>query len=337
MYPSYLEDDERWLDGTGGAGSVRATVLRSADASGLARGSDWCPGSSVGEREGRDAAITLPALVSPSGMTQDTEHHSAASSASAAGNGSNAAAHAAPLQQADAVHEERSLAAGRTPTRNGGRRRQPWRVEVTEEGLLRGCPQPVASARVADLLAAVLDGGHELSEDEMVLLFAARGADFQVSHVALCLPMSQWQRQPRTLHRATHSRDVGSLPLHDDLYHPQAVRQAADALRQRVCGDVVSYVVNRNINYTNVCTFKCQFCAFSKGKVRLIICRQKHTRSLARQSHYLQAPVFPIPVGHIGTGACSVAVGLLQTLDLSPSDPCCRPRRTCAARRTCCR
>lgn len=48
----------------------------------------------------------------------------------------------------------------------------------------------------------------------------------------------------------------------------QAVQAAADELRERACGDTVTYVVNRNINYTNVCTFKCQFCAFSKGKVR---------------------------------------------------------------------
>lgn len=40
---------------------------------------------------------------------------------------------------------------------------------------------------------------------------------------------------------------------------------AADALRRKVCGDTVRYVVNRNINYTNVCAYKCQFCAFSKG------------------------------------------------------------------------
>src|SRR5690606_22127896 len=43
------------------------------------------------------------------------------------------------------------------------------------------------------------------------------------------------------------------------------VRQA-DALRRAVNGETVSYVVNRNINYTNVCYFKCQFCAFSKGR-----------------------------------------------------------------------
>jgi FO synthase len=42
---------------------------------------------------------------------------------------------------------------------------------------------------------------------------------------------------------------------------------AADALRARVNGDVVTYVVNRNINYTNVCSYACSFCAFSKGKL----------------------------------------------------------------------
>jgi FO synthase len=45
------------------------------------------------------------------------------------------------------------------------------------------------------------------------------------------------------------------------------VCQAADEIRKRVNGDKVTYVVNRNINYTNVCYFKCQFCAFSKGKM----------------------------------------------------------------------
>ncbi|HEV7998144.1 MAG TPA: 5-amino-6-(D-ribitylamino)uracil--L-tyrosine 4-hydroxyphenyl transferase CofH, partial [Stellaceae bacterium] len=45
------------------------------------------------------------------------------------------------------------------------------------------------------------------------------------------------------------------------------VCRAADRLRRRVNGDPVSYVVTRNINYTNVCYFRCQFCAFSKGKL----------------------------------------------------------------------
>jgi FO synthase len=46
-----------------------------------------------------------------------------------------------------------------------------------------------------------------------------------------------------------------------------AICRAADELRREVNGDTVSYVVTRNINYTNICSFKCQFCAFSKGKM----------------------------------------------------------------------
>ncbi len=42
---------------------------------------------------------------------------------------------------------------------------------------------------------------------------------------------------------------------------------AADELRRDVCGDEVTYVVTRNIQYTNVCYFRCGFCAFSKGKL----------------------------------------------------------------------
>lgn len=47
----------------------------------------------------------------------------------------------------------------------------------------------------------------------------------------------------------------------------EAVIEFADELRKNVNGNEVSYVVNRNINYTNICYFKCQFCAFSKGKL----------------------------------------------------------------------
>jgi len=45
-----------------------------------------------------------------------------------------------------------------------------------------------------------------------------------------------------------------------------AVIGAADRLRARVNGERVSYVVNRNINYTNICGYHCSFCAFAKGK-----------------------------------------------------------------------
>ena len=45
----------------------------------------------------------------------------------------------------------------------------------------------------------------------------------------------------------------------------EAIARVADALRARRCGDIVTYVVNRNINYTNQCYFRCGFCGFSRG------------------------------------------------------------------------
>ena len=46
------------------------------------------------------------------------------------------------------------------------------------------------------------------------------------------------------------------------------IAAAADALRRDVSGETVTYVVNRNINYTNICLYKCGFCAFSKGSTK---------------------------------------------------------------------
>ncbi len=47
------------------------------------------------------------------------------------------------------------------------------------------------------------------------------------------------------------------------------VAEVADQLRRDIAGDEVTFVRNRNINYTNVCTFRCKFCAFSKGPLSL--------------------------------------------------------------------
>jgi 7,8-didemethyl-8-hydroxy-5-deazariboflavin synthase CofH subunit len=65
----------------------------------------------------------------------------------------------------------------------------------------------------------------------------------------------------------------GTAPSRDDVERlflargaeVEAVAWVADQLRVRACGDVVTYVVNRNINYTNLCYFRCGFCGFSKG------------------------------------------------------------------------
>jgi FO synthase len=63
----------------------------------------------------------------------------------------------------------------------------------------------------------------------------------------------------------------------------ERVLAAADRLRLEVCGDEVTYVVTRNIQYTNVCYFRCGFCAFSKGKL----------------AENLRGPAFLVPMDEI--------------------------------------
>ncbi|HEX2050210.1 MAG TPA: 5-amino-6-(D-ribitylamino)uracil--L-tyrosine 4-hydroxyphenyl transferase CofH [Actinomycetota bacterium] len=94
-------------------------------------------------------------------------------------------------------------------------------VEAARAGAFR---VPGRVARRA--LAAALDraeAGDELDEDELALLFTARGAE------------------------------------------AERVYAVADELRRATVGDDVTYVVNRNVNYTNTCYYRCGFCAFSKG------------------------------------------------------------------------
>ena len=72
------------------------------------------------------------------------------------------------------------------------------------------------------------------------------------------------------LGRAARGEDLGEgeLAALFALEGPQAAAllRAADELRAATCGDEVSYVINRNINYTNICLYHCGFCAFSKGR-----------------------------------------------------------------------
>jgi FO synthase len=199
VYPAYLRGvpvAATWLDGGAGRASPLSAALRHADAQGLARGSDWFAGAAESEAGGGGQGDHVAAESSGSGGS------------STSGRGSDGGgARSAPLP-----------------------RRRAWRVRLGRDGLLEGCARPASatadgsSPQVRRLLDAVLSpAGHELSEREMVLLFAARGADVD------------------------------------------AVCGAADFLRRAVCGDEVAYVVNRNINYTNVCSYGCRFCAFSKG------------------------------------------------------------------------
>lgn len=105
-----------------------------------------------------------------------------------------------------------------------------WRpgAVVMPDNIDIGIPVAAVLTRARNKLRATVDKalhGARLDEHEVVVLFGARGQDFEY------------------------------------------VVSAADELRRRTNGDAISYVVTRNINYTNVCYFRCQFCAFSKGKL----------------------------------------------------------------------
>ena len=106
-----------------------------------------------------------------------------------------------------------------------------WSPGIVE--LSAGTPKtplgPIHDGPTASSLHNILDravNGAELSEADIVALFATRGAA------------------------------------------AAAVVEAADALRREVNGDAVTYVINRNINYTNICTHTCSFCAFSKTSIK---------------------------------------------------------------------
>src|SRR5205823_14839966 len=73
---------------------------------------------------------------------------------------------------------------------------------------------------------------------------------------------------PEILRHALDGQEV-SVSQAEHLCHAKgpdliALVAAADEMRQRQAGDVVTYVVNRNVNFTNVCIKHCTFCAFSR-------------------------------------------------------------------------
>ncbi len=73
-----------------------------------------------------------------------------------------------------------------------------WAVAMGEDGLLVGAARPAPAPDLARLLRAVLDVGHELSEADIVRLFAARGADFDAVCTAAGAPAARtWPRTAR--------------------------------------------------------------------------------------------------------------------------------------------
>ena len=136
----------------------------------------------------------------------------------------------------------------------------------------RGDPEPRAGARAApDRLPEYLDADGSTRPCCPPSLRAAGRARprargrWAPGEPATCPSSSAATRPARLKRRARRGRD--HAPLEARGAERERVFAAADALRREVCGDEVSYVVTRNIQYTNVCYFRCGFCAFSKGKL----------------------------------------------------------------------
>jgi FO synthase len=105
------------------------------------------------------------------------------------------------------------------------------------------------------------------------------------------------------------------------------VLAAADRLRAETNGDVVSYVVTRNVNYTNICYFRCGFCAFSKGKLAEDLRGPAYvvpTEEIVRRAHEawergaveicLQGGIHPSFDGDYYAGICEAIKGELPDL-----------------------
>ena len=131
----------------------------------------------------------------------------------------------------------------------------------------------------------VADGGKWL--DPSVRSWVARAADAagfaRDDEWAPGLPHGEGAAAPRRAVRARGIDPVLARAIRGDRLDEQQIVElfsarsvavdeicaAADEVRRNRIGRTVTYVVNRNINYTNVCVYKCGFCAFSKGKLSI--------------------------------------------------------------------
>ncbi|HJW64893.1 MAG TPA: 5-amino-6-(D-ribitylamino)uracil--L-tyrosine 4-hydroxyphenyl transferase CofH, partial [Actinomycetes bacterium] len=133
------------------------------------------------------------------------------------------------------------------------------------------------------------DPGAVLPERTLENAKAGTGAEIVLTGERSTAWYSGAEVDPPTLVPAPHDRirgpvaevlagvRAGQVPGEDEIVtlfsargpEVAAVAALADELREEAVGDVVTFVRNRNINYTNVCTFRCRFCAFSKGPASL--------------------------------------------------------------------
>jgi 7,8-didemethyl-8-hydroxy-5-deazariboflavin synthase CofH subunit/7,8-didemethyl-8-hydroxy-5-deazariboflavin synthase CofG subunit len=231
VYPRYFllggQEGEGWLSEVGGAFSVAAAVRRHSDGSGLSRGlGGWFAG--VPDAEDDDEAAR-PSAAAAAGLAA-SGGRGVARAVSDSGGGSGGGRRSSNPQQT------KRPASGATLARTNG-----WAVALDAYGgTIAGLPAP---SQVTPALRQLLERLLDPERDEVESIHSS-------SSSSISFPT------PREVEALLSARGADAA----------AVRAAADALRFRVCGDTVSYVVNRNLNYTNVCTYGCTFCGFSKAK-----------------------------------------------------------------------
>jgi len=109
-----------------------------------------------------------------------------------------------------------------------------------------------------------------------------------------------------------------------------AIIAAADQLRAQTVGDVVTYVINRNINFTNVCVKQCGFCAFSRGHlaeegyflpIDEVVRRAREARDLGASEICVQAGLAPGMDGWYYVKLCRAVKDALPELHIHGFSP----------------
>ena len=139
-----------------------------------------------------------------------------------------------------------------------------------------------------------------------------------------------------SLNRALDEKEI-SVKEAERLFHAKGldfhlVGLVADELRKRKVGDIVTYVVNRNINFTNVCIKQCGFCAFSRDfreeegyflPIEEIVRRAKEARALGATEVCVQAGLPPDMDGSTYENICRAIkkeVGDIHIHGFSPEE-----------------
>jgi FO synthase subunit 2 len=104
----------------------------------------------------------------------------------------------------------------------------------------------------------------------------------------------------------------------------------ADELRRRTVGNNVTYVINRNINFTNVCIKRCGFCAFSRDfreeegyflPIEEVVKRAKEASELGATEICIQAGLPPKMEGHLYIDICNAVKKELPNIHIHAFSP----------------